>query len=109
MLCSLAHMPLKLIDLLKINPIRKEYKTIETLTNATTKKLKIYSVKIQYLKNEFTFTTELNKLETEVLLTLPNPKYNEINKYNHLGSIQMHGTDTKSLLPIHITWGARDF
>ena len=98
-----------IIDLLKINPIRKEYKTIETLTNATTKKLKICSVKIQYLKNEFTFTTELNKLETEVLLTLPNPKYNEINKYNRLGSIQMHGTDTKNLLPIHITWGARDF
>ena len=25
-----------LIDLLKINPVRKEYKTIETLTNSTT-------------------------------------------------------------------------
>ena len=51
-----------IIDLFKINPIRKEYKTIETLTYATTKKLKIYSVKTQDLKNEFTFTTELNKL-----------------------------------------------
>ena len=26
------------IDLLKTNPVRKEYKTIETLTNSTTKK-----------------------------------------------------------------------
>ena len=36
-----------IIDLLKINTIRKEYKTIETLTNATTKKLKTHSAKIQ--------------------------------------------------------------
>ena len=34
------------IDLLKINPIRKEHKTIETLTNSTTKKLKIYNLKV---------------------------------------------------------------
>ena len=39
-----------------------------------------------------------------MLLALPNLKYNEIiNKYNHLGDIQMHDTDTKNLLPIHIT------
>ena len=31
------------IDLLKINPVRREYKTIETLTNSTSKKLKIYN------------------------------------------------------------------
>ena len=35
------------LDYLKINPTRKEIKTIETLTNLTNKKLKIYSVKIQ--------------------------------------------------------------
>ena len=56
-----------IIELLKINPIRKEYKTIETLTNATTKKLKTYSAKIQDLNNEFSFTTKLHKLEKEVL------------------------------------------
>ena len=44
-----------------------------------------------------------------MLLTLPNPKYNEIiNKYNHLGGIQMHDTDTKSLLTIHIILGASE-
>ena len=31
------------IDLLKINPVRREYKTIETLTNSTSKKVKIYN------------------------------------------------------------------
>ena len=37
------------IDLLKINPVRKEYKAIETLTNSTTKKLKIYKLKVKNL------------------------------------------------------------
>ena len=53
-------------------------KTNETVTNSTTEKRKIYSAKIEDLKNELTFTTELNKLAREVLLNLPNPKYNEI-------------------------------
>ena len=35
------------IDLFKINPVRKEYKTIETLTNSTTKKLKIYILELR--------------------------------------------------------------
>ena len=51
---------------------------------------------MQQPKSRFTFTTELDKLEKEVLITLPYAKYNEaINKYNNLGGIQMHGTDTK--------------
>ena len=48
------------IDLLKINPVRKEYKTIETLTNTTTKKLKIYNLKVDNLDKNFSFQTELN-------------------------------------------------
>ena len=38
-----------IIDLLKINQIKNEYKTNEVLTTATTKKLNIYSAKIQDL------------------------------------------------------------
>ena len=41
------------IDLLKVNPVRKEYKTIETLTNSTTKKLKIYNLKVENLDENF--------------------------------------------------------
>ena len=35
-----------------------------------------FSANIKDFKIEFTFTTELKKLETEVLLTLLNPNYN---------------------------------
>ena len=59
---------------LKINPVRKEYKTIETLTNFTTKKLKIYNLKVENLDENFSFQTESNKLERDVIITLPNPK-----------------------------------
>ena len=66
------------IDLLKIRPVRKEYKPVETLTNSTTKKLKIYNLKVENLDENFSFQTELNKLEREVLITLPNSKYNKM-------------------------------
>ena len=55
------------LDYLKISPTRKEIKTIDTLTNLTTKKLKICSVKIQNINERYSFNTELNKLEREVL------------------------------------------
>ena len=42
------------------------------------KMLNTYSAKVQDLKNDFIFTSKLNKLEREVLLTLSNPKYKEI-------------------------------
>ena len=95
---------------LKINPVRKEYKTIETLTNSTTKKLKIYNLKVENLDENFSFQTELNKLQREVLIILPNRKYNEmIETYDHLKGIKMNERDTKPELPIHVILGASDY
>ena len=56
------------MDLHKINPVRKEYKTIKTITNSTTKKLKIYNLKVENLDENLSFQIELNKLEREVAL-----------------------------------------
>ena len=43
-------------------------------------------------------------------LTLSNPKYNKIiKKYNHLEGTQMHNTDTKNLLSIHMKLGTSEF
>ena len=95
---------------MKINPTRKEIKLIETLTNLITKKLKIYSVKIQDVNEKYSFSTELNKLEREVLFILPNPKYSEIlKKYPHLKEVHMNDTYQKEQLPFHIILGASDF
>ena len=98
------------LDYLEINQIRKEIKTIQTLANLTAKKLKFYSVKIQDVDEEYSFNTESNKLDREVLLTLPNPKYSKIlKKYPHLKDVHMNDTDEKEQLPVHIILGASDF
>ena len=48
-------------------PIRTETKKIKTLMSTNTRKIKIYSVKIQDINCEFCFKTELNHLEKGVL------------------------------------------
>ena len=83
---------------------------METLTNLTTKKLKIYSVKIQHVNEKYSFSIGLNKLERYVFLTIPNPKYSKILKtYPHLREKHMNDTDEKEQLPVHIILGAGDF
>ena len=43
--------------------------------NTSSKKIPIYSVQISETKHQFSFQTELDKLEKSVLVELPNPKY----------------------------------
>ena len=53
---------------------------------------------------------ELNRLEKEVLLQLPNPKYRELQNTNvHLKDLQIHDHDPKSELPVHAILGISDY
>ena len=65
--------------LLSIILIKKQsklkQKKNETLMSINSRKIKIYSEKIQDISCEFVLETELNHLEKEKLLELPNPKY----------------------------------
>ena len=48
--------------------------------------------------------------QREVLITLPNSKYNEMTEtYDHLKGIKMNKRDTEPQLPIHVILGARDY
>ena len=47
--CRRSYITKAIFDLF---PIKKEHKAIETLTNSTTKKLEVYSEKVQDWKNE---------------------------------------------------------
>ena len=60
------------------------------------RKVPVYSLEIKYINNEFSFKTEINKLEKSVLLELPNPNYREIQ--NNLRDINLNDYDTKSEL-----------
>ena len=67
------------------------------------RKIQVYSVQRKDINNEFSFKTEISKLEKSVLLELPNPNYREIqNNYQHLRGITLNDYDTKSELPIHM-------
>ena len=99
-----------LINHIKKKPIPTETKKIATLMGTITRKIKIYSVKIQNINCEFNFETELNHLEKEVLLELPNPKYPKLkNTYVHLKDLQINDYDPKSELPVHVILDISDY
>ena len=91
----------KLINKINKKPIRRETKRIETLMHSVVKKTEIYQFEIGDINQEFKIGIEINKLEKEVLLELPNPNYPEIQKfYNHLKDITIDNTGTKKELPV---------
>ena len=66
------------------------------------RKIKIYSEKIQDISCEFVLETELNHLEKEKLLELPNP-----NRYIHLKDLQINNHDPRRELTVHVIVGIR--
>ena len=100
----------KLINKINKKPICRETKRVETLMHSVVKKTEIYQFEIGDINQEFKIGIEINKLEKEVLLELPNPNYPEIQKsYNHLKDIIINVTDTKKELPVHVILGAGDY
>ena len=57
--------------------VRTETKTKQTLMNSSSKKIPIYSVQISNTKLQFSFQTDLHKLEKSVLVELPDSKYQQ--------------------------------
>ena len=91
-------------------PIRIESKRIETLVSSSIKNIPVYSIELKYINYDFSFKTEISKLEKSVILQLPNPHYREIqNNYQYLRYITFNDYDTKSELPIHMILGTSDY
>ena len=77
-----SYVSLKFINLINKKPARTETKTIQRLMNTSSKTIPIYSVQISDTKHQFSFQTELHKLEKSLLAELPNPKHLKLqNKY----------------------------
>ena len=92
-----------LISHVNKKPIHPKINEIETLMSTNTRKIKLYSVKIQDI-------TELNHLEKEVSLKLLNPKYRELeNTYVHLKDLQINDHDPKNELPVHVILCISDY
>ena len=61
---------------------------------SSTKSIPACSVEIRDSDHEFKFQTEINKLEKNVLLELPNPEYQNLqNSYQHLKDIKINDHD----------------
>ena len=62
------------------------------------------------LKRDFELFTEVTKVEKNVLLTIPNPKYQEmLKRHQHLSGITMDNKDKKAELPIHVIIGTNQY
>ena len=99
-----------LIENLSKKPVRTEHKQIEMMVCSTTQKINSYEATISSVDEKFTMTTVLSKVDKGVLLTIPNPRYEELlRKYSHLNEVVMNDNDKKSNLPIHVILGASDY
>ena len=93
-----------------VNKLRREPKKIEMMLYTATSKINICDVKIENLQSDFEFKTELNAVDKDVLLTVPNPNYKSmLSDYPHLKGVKMDEFQTKAVLPIHVILGASDF
>ena len=74
------------------------------------KKTEIYQFQIGDVNQEFKIGIEINKLEKQLFLELPNPNYPEIQKsYNHLKDIIINDTDNKKELSVHVILATGDY
>ena len=54
--------------------------------------------------------TTVSKVDKGVLLSIPNPQYNDkIKMFLHLAGVTMDDEDTKPELPIHLILGASEY
>ena len=58
---------------------------------------------ISNVNKKFEMSTMLNEVDKSVLLTVPNPRYEELMKrYRHLEGMVMDDIDEKSEFPVHV-------
>ena len=99
-----------LMEKLNTQPARSETKRIEIVMHSTVRKTDVFEVEIKNLSGSFQFKSEVNKVERETLLSLPNPNYEAVLKqHQYLQNITMNDVDKKTELPIHLVFGASDY
>ena len=80
------------------------------MLHSTTRKIETYELKVGNMEGTFAFRMEASKVERYELLTLPNPRYQEIiSKHQHLRGVKINDVDEKDELPVHVILGAGAF
>ena len=105
-----SYVSASLVNKLSKQPVRRVSEKIEMMLYTATSKINIYDVKIENLHSDFEFKTELNAVDKDVLLTVPNSSYKSmLSDYPHVKGVKMDEFQTKAVLPIHVLLGASDF
>ena len=101
-----SYISASLLSELKANPYRKEDKRIEMMPGSTSKLISVYGLNIKSVERKFDLKAEVTGVDRDVLLTLYNPRYQEImKKYTHLRDLEMTDRDETSNLPVNIILG----
>ena len=62
-----------------------------------------YNVKNENLQRNFNCNTEINAVDKDALLTIPNPNYESmVSDYPHLRGVKMDEFQTRPVFPIHV-------
>ena len=96
----------------KINkkPKKKKPKKIKMMFHATTRWVEIFDVTIQKIEGNFELKTQLNTVEKDTLLSLPNPNYLEtISHFPHPNDTKLNDVVKKKELLVHVTLGGGDY
>jgi len=105
-----SYVSANLVERLNKRPTHVEHKQIEMMLCFTIQKVLSYKVKAASVDGKFEMTAKVNKVDTGVLLTVSNPRYEErIDKYPHLKRVVMEDNDRKSELPINLVLGAGEY
>ena len=91
-----------LLDRLKKQPVRKEYKRIEMMMQSTSRLIEVHQVTISDLDEKFRLQAEVSKVDRSNLLCMENPRYNQIvHNYDHLKGVSMADVDGKPQLLVY--------
>ena len=105
-----SHASAALLDRLRIQLYQRDVRQIGMTLGIVTKNVEIFKVQVSSVKGDFSFVTEVTKVDKRQLLALNNPRYQEcLPRYDHLKGIQMEDTDTKEMLPVHLILRASDY
>lgn len=67
-----------LLDLVKSRPRQSQVRTIEMMLGIQTKRVELFSLKVEILKKDFSLEVEVARVERPKLLEIDNPGYSEI-------------------------------
>ena len=100
----------QLIHALRIKPGEIQTKSIEMMLGSMTTTVEMYDVNMTSIGGDFSMGVTVSKVDKTELMTLENPKYEELmERYTHLSGVYMDDKDTKLQLPIHLVLGASEY